>query len=159
MSMTITRIFKVWLWSVGCRLCDAQIPTLCDMLHLFSEKNLKEFSFLNLDGKNEVDIWIEDNALSATGLKTLICTIMECRRNNMSIDFSIIHNPLGNSGIEELLTNYYLHNSESLDTLNLNGCSMTDLGVEKLLQVFQSLDGKNTIYALNLSGIIIDLSP
>ena len=84
---------------------------------------------------------------------------MECRRNNMSIDFSIIHNPLGNSGIEELLTNYYLHNSESLDTLNLNGCSMTGLGVEKLLQVFQSLDGKNTIYALNLSGIIIDLSP
>ena len=76
----------------------------------------------------------------------------------MSIDFSIIHNPLGNSGIEELLTNYYLHNSESLDTLNLNGCSMTDLGVEKLLQVFQSLDGKNTIYALNLSGIIIALS-
>ena len=77
---------------------------------------------------------------------------MECRQNGMSIDFSIIRNPVGNSGVDELLTNYYLPNYESLDTLNQNGCSMTDLGVEKLLQVFQSLEGKNSVYALNLSG-------
>ena len=93
-----------------------------------------------------------DNLMTSAGLKSFLKTILLCREKKVVIDFSIIGNPIGDAGLAAYLNQYYSPFHASIDTLNLNGCSITDIGLSLLSDALGKLSGGNSIRALNLSG-------
>jgi hypothetical protein len=90
--------------------------------------------------------------VTSVGLMSFLKTILACREKKVVIDFSIIGNPIGDAGLAAYLNQYYSPFHASIDTLNLNGCAITDIGLSLLSDALGKLTGGNSIRAINLSG-------
>ncbi|KAK8821951.1 hypothetical protein WA538_000048 [Blastocystis sp. DL] len=124
-----------------CSIGDRQVLSLCDLVSLFASQGLKEFHYLGLD----------NNMVTSVGLMSFLKTILACREKKVVIDFSIIGNPIGDAGLAAYLNQYYSPFHASIDTLNLNGCAITDIGLSLLSDALGKLTGGNSIRAINLS--------